>query len=275
MDTSAGRSPNSTNEASAAKATNDRECELVGGADQRARPHRHRRSDPFAVHLPYRERCVSAGDEQKDRCVVEAPQEPAVVGPSERRVAKQRRTSEHAEQRQEIDCAGQDQPRSSALCRKAEQERRCDHRQQQPERVDAAVQFEFPIGVVGLPAHETHVRLNALCPSSSSTFGLGRSHAIQTDLLRKLIDETPRRMFCKCSGDGGVASERIPLADRSAREITPSTSPDFDRDVRAGRRVGFSETLRLHQYRHSMAREVSGLPLGRGLAAPSVLRVNG
>jgi len=38
------------------------------------------------VHLPYRERRVSAGDEQKDRCVVEAPQEPAVVGPSERRL---------------------------------------------------------------------------------------------------------------------------------------------------------------------------------------------
>jgi hypothetical protein len=44
--------------------------------------------------------------------------------------------------------------------------------------VDAAVEFEFPIGVVGLPARETHVRLNALCPGSSSTFGLGRSQAI-------------------------------------------------------------------------------------------------
>jgi hypothetical protein len=38
----------------------------------------------------------------------------------------------------------------------------------------------------------THVRLNALCPGSSSTFGLGRSQAIQTDLLRKLIGE-PRQ----------------------------------------------------------------------------------
>ena len=53
--------------------------------------------------------------------------------------------------------------------------------------MDAAVEFEFPIGVVGLPARETHGRLNALCPGSSSTFGLGRSQAIQTDLLRKLI----------------------------------------------------------------------------------------
>jgi hypothetical protein len=78
--------------------------------------------------------------------------------------------------------------------------------------VDAAVEFEFPIGVVGLPARETHVRLNALCPGSSSTFGLGRSQAIRTALLRKLIDETPRIMFCKRSGDGGVASERIPPA---------------------------------------------------------------
>jgi hypothetical protein len=39
--------------------------------------------------------------------------------------------------------------------------------------VDAAVEFDFPIGVVGLPTRETHVRLNALCPGSSSTFGLG------------------------------------------------------------------------------------------------------
>jgi ABC-type uncharacterized transport system substrate-binding protein len=62
-----------------------------------------------------------------------------------------------------------------------------DQRQQQPERVDATVEFEFPIGVVGLPARETHVRLNALCPGSSSTFGSGRSQAIHTDLLRKLI----------------------------------------------------------------------------------------
>src|SRR5438270_796363 len=54
--------------------------------------------------------------------------------------------------------------------------------------VDAAVEFEFPIRVVGLPARETHVRLNALCPGSSSIFGLGRSQAIQTDLLRKLIE---------------------------------------------------------------------------------------
>ena len=110
------------------------------------------------------------------------------LDPSERRVAKQRRASEHAEQRQEIDRAGQDQPWPSALCREAEQERGRDQRQQQPERVDAAVEFEFPIGVVGLPARETHVRLNALCPGSSSTFGLGRSQAIQTDLLRKLIE---------------------------------------------------------------------------------------
>jgi len=103
-------------------------------------------------------------------------------------VAKQRRASEHAEQRQEIDRAGQDQPWPSALCREAEQERGRDQRQQQPERVDAAVEFEFPISVVGLPARETHVRLNALCPGSSSTFGSGRSQAIQTDLLRKLIE---------------------------------------------------------------------------------------
>ena len=34
---------------------------------------------------------------------------------------------------------------------------------QQPERVDAAVEFEFPIAVIGLPARENHVRLNALC----------------------------------------------------------------------------------------------------------------
>jgi len=129
--------------------------------------------------------------------VVEAPQEPAIVGPSERRVAKQRRASEHAEQRQEIDRAGHDQPRPSALYREAEQERRCDQRKQQSEPVDAAVEFEFPISGVGLPACETHVRLNALYPASSSTFGLGRSQAVQTDLLRKLIDETPRRMFCK------------------------------------------------------------------------------
>ena len=54
--------------------------------------------------------------------------------------------------------------------------------------MDAAVEFEFPIRVVGLPARETHVRLNALCPGSSSTFGLGRNQAIQTDLLRKLIE---------------------------------------------------------------------------------------
>src|SRR5438046_3107777 len=73
-------------------------------------------------------------------------------------------------------------------CREAEQERGRDQRQQQPERMDAAVEFEFPIGVVGLPARETHVRLNALCPGSSSTFGSGRSQAIQTDLLRKLIE---------------------------------------------------------------------------------------
>jgi hypothetical protein len=45
-----------------------------------------------------------------------------------------------------------------------------------------------PIGVVGLRARETHVRLNALCPGSSGTFGSGRSQAIQTDLLRKLIE---------------------------------------------------------------------------------------
>ena len=103
-------------------------------------------------------------------------------------MATQRRASEHGEQRQEIDRAGQDQPRPSALCREAEQERRCDQRQQQPERVDAAVEFEFPIGIVGLPARETHVRLNALCPGSSSIVGIGRSQAIQTDLLRKLIE---------------------------------------------------------------------------------------
>lgn len=76
----------------------------------------------------------------------------------------------------------------SALCREAEQERGRDQRQQQPERVDAAVEFEFPIGVVGLPARETHVRLNALFPGGSSTFGSRRSQAIQTDLLRKLIE---------------------------------------------------------------------------------------
>ena len=95
---------------------------------------------------------------RKIAAVVEAPQQPAILGPSERRVAKQRRASEHAEQRQEIDRAGQDQPWPSALCREAEQERGRDQRQQQPERVDAAVEFEFPIGVVGLPARETHVR---------------------------------------------------------------------------------------------------------------------
>jgi hypothetical protein len=88
----------------------------------------------------------------------------------------------------QIDRAGQDQPWPSVLCREAEQERGRDQRQQQPERVDAAVEFEFPIRVVGLPARETHVRLNALCLGSSSIFGLGRSQAIQTDLLRKLIE---------------------------------------------------------------------------------------
>src|SRR6516164_1318557 len=120
--------------------------------------------DPPAVHLPYRERCVSAGDEQKDRSMVEAPQEPAILGPLERRVAKQRRASEHAEQRQEIDRAGQDQPWPSAICREAEQDRGRDQRQQQPERVDAPVEFEFPIGVVGFPARQTHVRLKRTVP---------------------------------------------------------------------------------------------------------------
>jgi hypothetical protein len=71
--------------------------------------------------------------------------------------------------------------------------------------VDAAVEFEFSIGVVGLPARETHVRLNALYPASSSTFGLGRKPGDPGDLLRKLIDKTPHRMFCKRSGNGGVA----------------------------------------------------------------------
>ena len=103
-------------------------------------------------------------------------------------MAKQRRASEHAEQRQEIDRAGQDQPRPSTLCREAEQGRGRGQRQQQPEQVDAAVEFDFPIGVVGFPAREPHVRLNVLCPGGSSTFGLGTSQAIQTDLLRELIE---------------------------------------------------------------------------------------
>src|SRR6516162_6372233 len=121
--------------------------------------------------------------------------------------ACRRRASEHAEQRQEIDRAGQDQPRPSALCREAEQERGRDQRQQKPERVDAAVEFEFPIGVVGLPARETHVRLNALCPGSSSTFGLGRSQAIQTDLLRKLTEgsRASRHRCCRAQVAGPVS----------------------------------------------------------------------
>ena len=168
-------------------------------------------------------------------------------------MAKQRRASEHAEQRQEIDRAGQDQPWPSALCREAEQERGRDQRQQQPERVDAAVEFEFPIGVVGLPARETHVRLNALCPGSSSTFGLGEARRSR----RTSYGSSSRRAAPVVIAAVGNARPTPATADVIEQDVDSAIGRDRDLD-QAGCAVG---TCR-HPQRAILSTRSSSAPTG-------------
>jgi len=200
---------NSTNAASAAKADQRRpppsrpgKCEVVGGADQRS-PCPHTATvgpNPLAVHLSYRERlCKWPAMNRKDRSVVEAPQEPAILGPSERACGENsvELPSMPSSDKRYIR-AGQDQPWPSALCREGPSQERGVAIKRQPaapkRRGCGGSSSKFPIGVmVGVCQRRENSRsIKRPVPRQFQHLRFrGESQAIQTDLLRKLIEASP------------------------------------------------------------------------------------